>query len=80
MVGLDGLDGEVVLVKVVVLVSGGQQGGELGVNRLGTSPLEVVPGGMGGGSGFQDVVRIGYDGFLLGNGVGTPETGLPTRT
>ena len=28
---------------------------------------------MGGGSRFQNVVRIRYDGFLLGNGVGTPD-------
>jgi len=43
--------------------------------------LEVVGGGsrwlewMGGCGRFQNVVRIRYDGFLLGNGVCTPETG-----
>ena len=30
---------------------------------------------LGGCSRFQIVVRIRYDGFLLGNGVGTPDTG-----
>ncbi len=35
----------------------------------------MVGGGWGGGSRFQNVVRIRYDGFLLGNGVGTPDTG-----
>jgi hypothetical protein len=36
-------------------------------------------GGLGGCSGFQNVVRIQYDGFCLGFGVVTPETGLTTR-
>ena len=40
--------------------------------------MEVVLGGLGGlggCSGFQNVVRIRYDGFLLGFGVVTPDTG-----
>ena len=49
-----------------------------------TSPVEVVLDGlewMGWVKlDFQNVVRIRYDGFLLGNGVDTPETGSTTRT
>ena len=50
--------------------------GELDVNRLGTSRLEVVGvdgDGWDGWSQFPVVVRIPYDGFLLGFGVVTPD-------
>jgi hypothetical protein len=56
--------------------------GEDGVNRLGTSRLEVDEvgvGGLGGCSSFPVVVRIPYDGFLWENGVVTPETGQTAR-
>ena len=46
--------------------------GELDVNRLGTSRLEVEEVGV---VDFQIVVRLTYRGFLLGFGVVTPETG-----
>lgn len=56
--------------------------GELDVNRLGTSRLEVDEVGVGGvgevggrWSQFPVVVRLTYRGFLLGFGVMTPETG-----
>ena len=50
--------------------------GELDVNRLGTSRLEVdevVEVDGVGVVGFPVVVRIPYDGFLLGFGVVTPD-------
>ncbi len=53
--------------------------GEQGVNRLGTSRLEVVSvgvggvGGLGGCSRFPVITRIQYDGFLWGFGVETPD-------
>jgi len=53
--------------------------GEDGVNRLGTSRLEVDEvgvGGLGGCSGFPVVVRLTYRGFLWGNGVLGPLTGF----
>ena len=57
--------------------------GEDGVNRLGTSRLEVDEvgvGGMGWSSSFPVVVRLTYRGFLLGNGVDTPDGYETTRT
>ncbi len=44
-------------------------GGEQGVNKSHGGWL----GKMGGCSGFQNVVRIRYDGFLWGFGVETPD-------
>ena len=54
--------------------------GEHGVNRLGTSRLEVVGVDRMGGVNFQIVTRIPYDGFLWGFGVVTPDEDKVTRT
>ena len=51
--------------------------GEQGVNRLGTSRLEVDEVGV---VDFQIVVRLTHRGFLLGNRVVTPDEDKVTRT